>query len=264
MSVGTLYPFPNVPEAPGVPALNRAVNSAIAASPVISLVGGSLEILLINALQQPSKWGIYDQDGNQLGINPNSQTILQAVGGALLTQLTGSSGPILSTNDFTFTRDVRISDYPIEQGKFASYNKALTPASPLVTLILNGQESDRTNFLEAIEDACQSTELFSVVTPEIVYTGYSIERYTYSRKAQRGATLLIVEVSLKEIRTVRATFTTASTPINAPQNAAATPAESNGITQPATPDNSTLLNLMNQIKSAWTTNISPMFSGGGT
>jgi hypothetical protein len=115
----------------------------------------------------------------------------------------------------------------------------------VVTLILEGTEGDRTFFLNALEDACISTNLYSVVTPEFVYANYSVERFTYARKSSRGVTLLIVEVSLKEIRQTTAAFST--TAIVAPQNAAATPQVSNGVTQPTTPPASTLLNLGNGI-----------------
>jgi hypothetical protein len=40
----------------------------------------------------------------------------------------------------------------------------------------------------------------------INYVNYSIERYRYARRASAGATLLIVEVSLKEIRQVTASY----------------------------------------------------------
>ena len=47
-------------------------------------------------------------------------------------------GSTLSTNSVDFSKDTKVSDFPVEQGSFASYNKVETPASPIVTLCLTG------------------------------------------------------------------------------------------------------------------------------
>ncbi len=258
---GTLYPFPNVPEYPGVPALIRPAQEAIASSPVLSIGIGSAENLLIGALQQAAQWGIFDQSGNQLGLLPNSQSTLQAIGGALLSQLTGSNPTVLSTFSLEFSKEMRVSDFPVENGGFASYNKVELPASPTVTLILDGSENDRTAFLNLLNAACLSTDLYNVVTPEVTYYGYSIEKYSYSRRSSKGTTLLIVEVSLKEIRQVTAALTNA--PIVNPQDAAATPQVNGGNVQPATPDQSALLSLATGAKSLWQSSpFAALFNGG--
>jgi hypothetical protein len=203
-----------------------------------------VENLLIQALQQTPRWGIFDAAGNQLGVDSSSINPILSV---LASQLSGSTAPVLSTFGVDYVKEMRVSDFPVEPGSFASYNKVETPANPLVTLTLAGSEDDRTNFLNAIDAACTSTNLYNVVTPEVQYVGYTIERYTYSRRASRGATLLIVEVSLKEIRQVSAAFTTVTNPIVNPQNPAATPQTNSGTTQPAASDTSTLRSLANKL-----------------
>lgn len=259
--MGTFINFPNVPQYPGVPQIMRPVSTAIAENPVLSIGLGTVENLFISSLQQTSKWGIFDQDGNQLGINSNSNSILQAIGSTLLTQLTGTVPTQLTTGDFSFVREAKISEYPLELGNFASFNKVAMPANPVVTLILQGSANDRTTLLNALESAAASTDLYNVVTPEYVYTNYSVERFQYRRTSTQGVTLLTVEVSLKEIRQVTSSY--ATTQITSPQDAAATSQESNGITQPAAPAQSTLNSLFSGASSFWTSNISPMFNGGG-
>lgn len=230
-------PFPDIPEYPGVPPLLRQANSAIAAIPALAIGIGTLEGILGNALQQPVNWGIFDSLGNQLGASGSGNSIL----GALAAQLTGALSPVLSTLSFDFTREAKVSDFIIEQGSFASYNKVQNPANPVVTLAFSGSEGDRANFLNVIDAACISTDLYSVVTPEVTYVNYSFERYSISRRGDKGATLLVVEVSLKEIREVSATFTqSGAAPITDPQNAGATTPTNNGLTQPGAND-STLL-----------------------
>lgn len=239
-------PFPNVPAFPGVPALTRPVSAVIAQTPVLAIGLGSLETILGNALQQAPQWGIFDQQGNQLGlgaIGPSS--VLSVIESNALGGTT-----TLSTFCFEYGKEVRVSDFPVEGGSFATYNKVETPGNPTVTLALAGSEDDRTNFLTAIDNACTSTDLFNVITPEFQYINYTVERYTYSRRADRGATLLVVDISLKEVRAVTAAFSTATGPIQSPQNAAATPAVNGGIVQTATPEQSTLLQGVNKISSA--------------
>lgn len=260
--MGGYIPFPDVPAYPGVPQLTRPIQVAVASNTPLSIALGTVENLLIAALQQTPAWGIYDQDGNRLGVNSNDTSTGQGLTATLLSQLTGSNPPIESTLGVDFSRESRISTFPVEGGGFASYNKVQMPANPVVTLALQGDINARTAFLEAIDDACNSTDLYSIVTPEIVYVNYNVERYNVSRRAQRGATLLVVDIYLEEIRQVEASFATAQ--IVAPQDPASTSQESNGTTQPAAPAQSTLLGLANGAKSFFTS--SPYFAsffGGG-
>jgi hypothetical protein len=239
-----LIQFPSVPSYPGVPLLIRPAQVAIAQNPVLAIGIGTVENILIGALQQAPLWGIFDSDGNQLGLSGGGGSIIDALVG----QVTGQTSAVLSTFSFDYTKETRVSSFPLERGGFANYNKVEIPGSPVVTLILDGNEDDRTRFLEAVDAACISTDLFSVVTPEITYANYTITRYNYSRRAQKGATLLMVDIVLEEIRTVSASFTALSTAsITNPQNAAATPQTNNGITQPSTPDTSTLRSLATKL-----------------
>lgn len=241
-------PFPNVPNYPGVPQLARPVSAAIASVPVLAIGIGSLENILGSALQQAPRWGIWDQSGNEIGVaSAASSGTLAAIGAALLSQLTGSADATLSTFGVDYTKEMRVSDFPVEGGGFASYNKVELPANAVVTLALAGTESQRTTFLNAIDTVCKSTQLCTVITPEVTYDNYTIERYRYQRRATRGATLLMVEVSLKEIRDVAAQYTTVVAPITNPQNPSATSPVSNGVTQPTAPPTSTLKSLANKL-----------------
>lgn len=231
-------PFPSVPAYPGVPAIPREVGSALA---TIAIDLGTLSDILGNSLEYASEWGIYDKKGNRLGL-PN---------GSLSKQIGSQFGllpsdPVQSTLSFDFLKEARVSDFPIEGGSFAAFNKVETPANPVVTLALSGSEDDRSQFLAAIDEACKSTDLYNVLTPEITYVDYSIERYVYQRRSQNGATLLIVDISLKEIRRVSAIYTTV-TPIVAPQSASAANQIDNGVVQAQAPDVSTLKSIMQKL-----------------
>ncbi len=259
--MGGYIPFPDVPAYPGVPALTRPVQIAIAEQPILSIALGSVENFLIGALQQTPQWGIYDANGNRLGVFSDDTSTGGGLLSSLVSQLTGDTPAVLSTFSVDFSREARISTFLVEAGGFATYNKVQLPANPVVTLILDGSENDRTAFLNLINAASESTDLYSIVTPEIVYYNYNVERYTYTRRANRGATLLIVEIFLQEVREITASFATVQ--IVQPQDAASTPEVSNGITQPAAPSTSTALDLFNGAQQFWSSKIAPMFSGGG-
>ena len=246
-----LIPYPDVPIGPGVPTVPRLglIPGAIAdLSNIVSFAAslqsaatlaidiGAVTQVLANALQSAPAWGIFDQSGNPLGASTDTNATL-------------------STLDVDYVKEMRVSDFPIEQGGFASYNKVELPATPRVTLILDGTVDDRAAFLNAIDAACKSTNLYNIVTPEAFYLGYSLERYSYRRTASRGANLLVVEIAVKEIRSVNATYTTVTPgPINSPQSPGATPQAAGGMVQSPSAAPSTLRGLINLFPSLGSAN----------
>ncbi len=233
-----LIPFPSVPKLPGVPALPRSPNFP----PLLRAGLGLVQGMLWRIFQVETRWGIWDSKGKPLG-DPSKFTGL--IGNALEAAGLGST---LSTNSVDYSKETKVSDFPIEQGSFASYNKVELPASPIVTLCLTGSENNRRTFLEAIDAACKSTDLYSVVTPEVTYIDYAVERYNYARHSSKGATLLTVEITLKEIRQVSAQYTQSNKgQVDAPKDASATPQADNGKVQAQTPPPSTLKSIANKL-----------------
>lgn len=160
--------YPDVPDAQGVPPVLRAIQSTI--NDVVLL---ATDIARLGALAAP--WGIYDQDGAPVALAD-------------------------SVVSLGYRREYRVPDYPIEQGAFANYNKVQRPFDSRVALAKGGTEAERTAFLTAIGGACASLDLFAIVTPSFVYPSANVVAYDYQREARNGATLLIVEVTLVEIR----------------------------------------------------------------
>lgn len=233
-----LIPFPNVPKVPGVPSLPRSAKFPAAARMVLGLTQG----LLWRLFQVDTRWGIFDSKGKALG-DPAKFT---GFVGSLLDS--AGLGSTLSTGGVDYSKETRVSDFPLERGSFASYNKVEQPANPSVTLCLTGSEKNRRTFLEAIDKATKSTDLYSVVTPEVTYVNYSVERYSYSRRSSKGATLLIVDISLREIRQVSAQYTQSNKgQVDQPKEAGATPQADNGKVQPKTPEKSTLKSIANKL-----------------
>jgi hypothetical protein len=200
--------FPNVPILPGVPPLLIAPNAIAAALPALAFA----DALGIGSLFGQSQWGIFDQTGG---------VILESD----------------STFAVEYVRDYHISDYPQEQGAFQSYNKVQLPYQAKVTFVITGT---RFAFLNSIEAAVNSLDLFVVVTPEIQYANANLTHYGYRREARAGVTLITVDVWCEEIRTPTTTTfgntpTQAATSTTQSPNAATTTQDGTVQAQTTTP-----------------------------
>lgn len=162
--------FPDVPLSTGVPAVLRSVAARIT-PPEALLTRDSDEIDRLAATQ----WGIFDENFTDI-LKPDS---IAAVG---------------------MQGEYRIADYPVEKGGFMSYNKVRTPTEIRVVLTKGGALSERVAFLTQLDQMRGDLKLYNVVTPERLYENVNIVRVTLDRSAQNGATLLTVEVGLREIR----------------------------------------------------------------
>jgi hypothetical protein len=226
-----LYPNPDVPDVSGVPAVPRSGDSTTSTS--VSL--GKASTAITSALQQKPLWGIFSASTS-------------AVAGAQL----GNSSTLLSTGSVDYIKEMIVSDFPIEDGGFASYNKVEKPATPIVTLILGGTKDDRSAFLSAIDAAVKSTNLYNVVTPEYTFTNCTLGKYSYRRAPERGANMMAVSIPLTEIRTVTATYT--KTGINNPKSASASSQVSSGSVQTSTPSSATTAALKSKLNETFVAN----------
>jgi hypothetical protein len=230
-----LIQFPDVPRVPGVPPLPRSVN----APPLVRAVLGAVQGAVWRIFETQSQWGIFDSKGKALG-DPSK---LSAVPAGLLQSI--GLGATVSTGAVQYVKETKISDFPLEKGSFADYNKVEMAASPVVTLCFSGNVQERKAFLNAIDAACKSTNLYSLVTPEVTYIEHAIERYDYERRNGNGAYLLIVSIGLKEIRQVSAKYVT--TAVKSTKDATATPSTDAGKVQAKTPDVSTLKSIADKL-----------------
>lgn len=122
---------------------------------------------------------------------------------------------------FEFRGDRRISDYPVEQGAFASYNKVQEPFSIRMQMVCSGlnyaQEAinalslnigqnymQKADFLKTLDGMLATTDLFNIVTPDAIYKNANMEHYDYRRESNDGATMLKIEVWFREVRVAKA------------------------------------------------------------
>lgn len=174
--------FPNVPAYPGVPQVFRnasnpptggltdAIGGIRDGAPALTQDGG--DAIVVTA---QTAWGIYTPDGEK----------------ALAVDSVYRIEP---------SREFRISDYPIEDGGFQSYNKVAMPGETRVTVTKGGTAAVRQAFLNTLDALVESTDIVTVLTPDESFLDRNLVRYDYSRSAESGAALLIVELMLIEVR----------------------------------------------------------------
>lgn len=221
--------YPDVPQAPGVPAVFRAPAQA----PLLGAILLTADVLDVVSMFGLPQWGIYTTDGQIVAIPDNVVSV-------------------------DHRREFRISDYPVEQGGFASYNKVALPfdvrvrmsvaSGGLGGIALTGNVAARSAFLEALDAAATSLNLYAVITPEWTFPSVNIVHYDYRREIRSGVGMIVVDVWLEE---VRQTGTSQFSQTQSPQGAAQ---QNDGTVQaqPAT------------VQPAPTTAAAPSGGGGGT
>lgn len=166
-----------------IDAADRALNvvtSIISPVPQLPLSGSGLEANADAARQ----WGIFTLEGD-------------------------FAVPCDNVIAFENALEARISDYPVAPNDtdnpsqtvgFGSYNKVILPYDIRLIMSRGGTVEDRQEFLKAVSDAWQSTELFDVVTPECVYLNVNVVGVRRMAAGDRGMGLMVLEVALRKVR----------------------------------------------------------------
>lgn len=169
--------FPNVPLYPGVPDLKRA-------STGIGVLTG-----ITQQIQKLDSFGIISKFFNPAWV------LTDANGSAVITP-----DSVLSVE---YRGEQKISNFPIEKGSFASYNKIAIPFDLRVTMTCNGQgEMTRDAFLARLEAMKNSLELYTFITPDFNYESVNLEHYDYRRDSSKGVQLITADLFFTEIRVV--------------------------------------------------------------
>jgi hypothetical protein len=159
----------NVPNVPGVPSVNFAIPSL---GSILTLLTADAISLLAGTLQLP--WGIY--------FGPI---------------------PIIAADNvvaFEYDQEYDISDYPIEGGKFASYNKVYRPFNIVVRFSTGGPLIKRQAFLDSISAIIGDLNEYNVVTADAVYQSVNLVGYRYQQRAEAGVGLIQVDVMARQVQ----------------------------------------------------------------
>lgn len=128
-----------------------------------------------------------------------------------------------------YRNDGQALAYPVESGGFASYNKVATPLEIRVTLATQGSEADFEYILYSLDRFQAGTNRLAVATPAALYRSMTLESYSYRRTREAGAGMLVVELTLKEVREIRTMVT--NTVISRPKNPSSSENSNTGKTQ---------------------------------
>jgi len=236
----SLIPFPNVPNLPGVPQLARASQSALNnLGPALS--GAAAIGSLWRSLFVTPQWGIYKQ------VPPPSAP---GSDGLVTVTVRGNLTPVVvpdSVLEFNYRNEYDITDAPIQDGAFASYNKVANPFETSVRLSKGGSQADREVFLGQIEQVLASLDMYYILTPERTYKNINPYRTEITRRGAGGAYFLTeVDLFFREIRTVTAQYTQTSTVTTNAQQASAQPVQNTGTVNGGTSVPNTLTGVVNQ------------------
>lgn len=170
----------------GLPSLLRKSTAALNTGALLAADG----LLVIHQFFNTERWGLYLKD----------KLVIEAD----------------SVKSIDYRKASRVSDYPQEEGAFQSYNKVSSPFESRVELTKGGSQRDRAAFLDAIEKAAASLDIYDLAMPEKTYTGVNIEGYEFRRSADAGLGLITVELSLVQVRqTATTAFRNTSQPSGA-------------------------------------------------
>jgi hypothetical protein len=172
-----LINFPNVPNVLGVPNVARSGLSLDEDAVLSAIYSGDI-LSIIDSVVTP-KYGIHKKDGSN-AIRPDSFI------------------------SFEYRAEARVSDYPVQPGAFASYNKVVQPFDMRISMSCSGSLAaagmTKESFLTVLDEMRISFELLDIVTPDKVYADVNLVHYDLSKTSSKGATMLVVEAYFREIR----------------------------------------------------------------
>lgn len=106
-----------------------------------------------------------------------------------------------SWGEFAPRFESQVSDYPVETGAFAIYNKVKRPTGVTVTLIKTGSDVARFTWLAAIQQAelQAPTTLYTLISPQSVYADYTLQNMSYETRPDRGSNLLFLTLQFLQV-----------------------------------------------------------------
>lgn len=181
--------------------------------PVFATLFGSPSIgsALWQSSLVPPKWGIFDSNNKQI-IFPDSVL------------------------EFGYRKEFKVSNFTVQLGAFANYNKVTTPFEIQLRLSKAGKASDRRIFINSIGALAKSIAKCNIRVPEGTYYGCNAFRFELFRRMGRNAEWIDeAYVYFLEIQEVAAQYT--NTGVNLPnaQDPAAQPVANQGSVQPQLP-----------------------------
>ena len=94
---------------------------------------------------------------------------------------------------------------PVEMNSFAAYNKTTEPREYSFSVALQAPNNDFSSAISKLEELKKGTELFSFVTPYLVFNSLTLEGY--STAFETYTSMMVVDLECKEILQVEQGYT---------------------------------------------------------
>lgn len=216
--------YPNVPKLPGVPQLRRSPQFPAGPPPVLGL---ALALgRLWQALFSQPEWAIYKQAEQTPEVNDDGVETVTVVADR---QAVVKPDSFL---EFGYRNEYSVSDYPLQEGGFASYDKVANPYEVVLRMSKGGSKQERKKFLDALDAIVGTLDLYDILTPEKTFIGVNVLRYEIARRGNRAAYFFTeVDLYFREIRTVTATYSNTAVITENAQNPSAAPVTNVGTVQ---------------------------------
>lgn len=103
--------------------------------------------------------------------------------------------------EFSPKYETQVSDYPVESGAYAIYNKVRRPIGVNVTMRKTGSDLARFAWLTAIQqmEALQPQQLYTLISPQGVYFDYTLSGLSYETRPERGSNVLNLLLQFMEV-----------------------------------------------------------------
>ena len=103
----------------------------------------------------------------------------------------------------------KVTQYPVEYGSFAAYNLVQSPLEINCVLAKQGFPEDLSKYVDALLTYVESTDLLSIVTPDLEYPRMKLIKVNFDRTAENGTDIIFAECNFTEIRQIRPEYTSA-------------------------------------------------------
>lgn len=104
--------------------------------------------------------------------------------------------------DFDFNQENAVANYPIENGKFAVYNKQNNPFNVTVTLVKSGLTLPyaKKKFTEALKKYSNDALRVDVITPHGCYTDCTLSGLSFKQMPDENSDMIMARVNIKELQ----------------------------------------------------------------
>jgi hypothetical protein len=118
------------------------------------------------------------------------------------------------------SRENPASNYRIESGSFASYNKVQNSRVVPILVSRGGTQAERSELLDWLEQNVNLPTTFDLLMPESALQNFTLVSYKIERRAEKGVTILYAQCHFMEIREVPALYYNSGTPTTDTSDAA--------------------------------------------